>query len=399
MAMWANGSVLELRHVATDATATFLVEREKSQLTFCRLDAPYEKLKVAQTGDTSWGAGGGKFASFTPIAAPDEALYTFQLCANQKKANAAGGEGWYLGVGIGATGVALGHSRVLIGHAAPELFAVTQHARKATLQLDASCVTSSLPQLSPSQIDSFMREGYLVLPSAVPVSLVHEALRQINHELGKPGMMIEGGVEGAAKLAGNTSNSAAIRNLFFGSSVATYVASLVGEIAPPQGAQIALRFPELGPAYEPKGNEWHTDGMRQGKWNPFSLLVGIALSDVQQPQSGNLIVFPKSHHALHGMLQEGGVLAGCATTCTSVDTVWGDGHLPDLGPPIQLLCSKGDVVLCHPKMAHRGGPNLSCNIRYQVYFRIKHALHDDRMERAKTDLFADLDGCQNNKAS
>ncbi|OQR82385.1 hypothetical protein ACHHYP_16136 [Achlya hypogyna] len=389
---WGNGSVLTLRHVASGASMAFLIEQDKGHVTFCRLDAPYEKLRVTQTGETTWGAGGGKFASFVPQHVADD-VYTFQLGANQRKANVDDGEGWFLGVAAGP-GILLGHGLALVGHASPShVFRVTEQARKATLRLDDSCLLGATTSLSPSQISTFMREGFVVLPGAVQLHLVNNALRQINHELGKPGAMIEGGVEGAAKLSGTTSNSAAVRDLYFRSPVHAYVASLVGATAPPQGAQIALRFPEIGPEYEPQGNEWHTDGMRQGKWNPFSLLVGIALSDVPAPQSGNLIVFPGSHHTLHGMLQEGGVLAGVATTCTSVDTVWGDGRLPHLGTPVPLLCSKGDVVLAHPKMAHRGGPNFSPHIRYQVYFRIKHAEHDTRAERVKTDLFGDLDGC------
>ncbi|OQS02316.1 hypothetical protein THRCLA_05303 [Thraustotheca clavata] len=391
---WTNGAVLELCHVRSGLSLNFLVEKDKGQLTFCRLDAPYEKLKVAQTGETNWAAGGGKFSSFVPIPV-ENSYYVFQLAANQKKSNADNEEGWYLGVTQAAIGILLGHGLAFVGNASKNhLFQVTEHARKAKLCLDQSSLTSSLPRLSKIQIDTFMREGYLVIPGAVPLPLVNNALRQINHELGKPGMMIEGGVEGSAKLAGNTSNSAAIRDLYFASPVHSYVESLVGAVVPPQGAQIALRFPEIGPDYQPKGNEWHTDGMRQGKWNPFSLLVGIALSDVQQPQSGNLIVFPKSHQTLHGMLQEGGILAGCTTTCISVDTVWGDGNLPDLGTPIPLLCSKGDLVLAHPKTAHRGGPNFSPNIRYQIYFRIKHMEHEARKEIVKKELFGDLDGCQ-----
>jgi hypothetical protein len=45
-------------------------------------------------------------------------------------------------------------------------------------------------------------------------------------------------------------------------------------------------------------------------------------------------------------------------------------------PPPKVLASTGDVVLCHQKLAHRAGANGSCNIRYQVYFRISHVDHE-----------------------
>ena len=49
--------------------------------------------------------------------------------------------------------------------------------------------------------------------------------------------------------------------------------------------------------------------------------------------------------------------------------------LPDLGAPLQLLLEPGDIVLAHPKLAHRGAPNYSSNIRYMIYFRLKHVMH------------------------
>ncbi len=110
MPAWTNGSIVQLTHVATETTLTVLIEKDKgSAVTFCRVKAPYEKLKVNQQGETTWGAGGGKFASFVPVALDDDEdesaiignhgrLFVFHLCANQKKKNQDGDEGWYLGV-------------------------------------------------------------------------------------------------------------------------------------------------------------------------------------------------------------------------------------------------------------------------------------------------------------
>ncbi|CAK4663722.1 hypothetical protein LEN26_008107 [Aphanomyces euteiches] len=385
---WANGSVVKLIHAASGAEITVLVEKDKTQVTFCRVEAPYEKLHVSQNdGVTSWGPGGGKFALFV-VCDANNGQVTIQLAANQKRSNGENGaEGWFLGVSSSATsGIVLAHGLSLVGNAAAQPFVATELTSKAQLALSSSILHGS--SLTPSQIASFCREGYLILPQAVPLELVHEALRRINHDLGRPGMMVEGGVEGAAKLAGTTSNHPAILDLF--RPVHAAVESLVGHtcVVPPQGAQLALRFPEVAPPYEPKGTEWHTDGMRQGKWNPFTLLVGIALSATPTAHSGNLIVFPKTHHRLHAMLQDNA--SELLRVCVSADQVWGDGELPDMGVPVPLLLQPGDVVLAHPKLAHRGGPNFSPHIRYQVYFRIKHKDHAALQERLETDLFADL---------
>ncbi|CAK4667514.1 unnamed protein product [Aphanomyces euteiches] len=300
---WANGSVVKLIHAASGAEITVLVEKDKTQVTFCRVEAPYEKLHVSQNdGVTSWGPGGGKFALFV-VCDANNGQVTIQLAANQKRSNGENGaEGWFLGVSSSATsGIVLAHGLSLVGNAAAQPFVATELTSKAQL-----------------------------------------ALSSIGHTC----------------------------------------------VVPPQGAQLALRFPEVAPPYEPKGTEWHTDGMRQGKWNPFTLLVGIALSATPTAHSGNLIVFPKTHHRLHAMLQDNA--SELLRVCVSADQVWGDGELPDMGVPVPLLLQPGDVVLAHPKLAHRGGPNFSPHIRYQVYFRIKHKDHAALQERLETDLFADL---------
>ncbi|ETW10502.1 hypothetical protein H310_00792 [Aphanomyces invadans] len=402
---WANGSVVAVTHVTTGTSFRALVEKDKAGpiVTFCNLDAPYEKLKVSQNdGETSWGAGGGKFAAFvaTPLdtAGTTDHVFTLQLCANQKKTNASdGSEGWYLGVVPSAStcrGIHLTPGYVLIGNAAAHSFAVAEITSRAHMQLSAA-TACSLPPLTPGQIDSFCRDGYVILPRAVPVPLVHDALRRINHELGKPGMMIQGGVEGTAKLAGNTSNHPAILDLY--NPLHAAVESLIGRgcVDRPQGAQLALRFPEVCAPYQVLGTEWHTDGMRQGKWNPFTLLVGVTLSDsASSTECGNLLVFPRTHHTLHKMLQSPSDKADLLRACTAADKAWGQGQgLPDLGPPLALRLSPGDAVLAHPKTAHRGGPNFSPHIRYQVYFRIKHKDHAALQTQLETNLYADLEGC------
>merc|ERR1711918_145264 len=48
---------------------------------------------------------------------------------------------------------------------------------------------------------------------------------------------------------------------------------------------------DRGPGYR-----WHVDGVRQGKSNPFSLLVGIPLTNQHHsPSCGNLVIYPASH--------------------------------------------------------------------------------------------------------
>jgi hypothetical protein len=143
-------------------------------------------------------------------------------------------------------------------------------------------------------------------------------------------------------------------------------------------AQIAFRFPELGEddngdgggdcdAALGRSRSWHTDGLRQGKAHPFSLLVGICLSDVVTERAGNLLVWPGSHLLLHrckvgrhgaldhALLQQALAARGADDAHPSPPTPGPanaviDGltyhvnepqDLPDLGPPHAVLARAG----------------------------------------------------------
>jgi hypothetical protein len=398
-----TGAVVQATHVASGYSFRALVEHGASSgplmLSLCSMERPYEKLKVALNGHASWALAAAKFAAFLVESEASQEvkdgvfLVHFKSLAHQKKVSRSQSVGWYLGVAGSSSPALIGDA----GKGNDSLFRLAIVSTRAAFALDTT--RSLMPQsrhsmLSESQRCSFMQNGYLQIRGAVPLSLANAALKRINHDLGIPGNMIDGGVEGSIKLAGNTSNSDAVLDLYYLSDVCKYVEALVGadQVVPPQGAQIALRFPELGEPREPLGTEWHTDGMRQGRLHPFTLLAGIALSNVPEPLCGNLTVFPGSHASLHKQLTVDGKLHGHDDECYKADSVWGDGTLPDLGTPVQLLAARGDVVLAHPNLAHRGGLNFSPDIRYQVYFRIKHKQLDELQDKCAADLWADLQG-------
>jgi ectoine hydroxylase-related dioxygenase (phytanoyl-CoA dioxygenase family) len=177
------------------------------------------------------------------------------------------------------------------------------------------------------------------------------------------------------------------------------------------------------------GRSWHTDGLRQGKRHPFSILLGVALSAtgtiVAAPDAtatsgaaatqtsrrikldantlaGNLLVFPGSHHLLHELTCEGGVLRGYeGVKCTGRNAQNPVG-LPDLGPPTPVLMAAGDVVVAHSKLAHRGAANMSADIRYMVYFRLRHKRlgqpGSPMQLELNTNLWADMQGAMVQRA-
>ena len=58
----------------------------------------------------------------------------------------------------------------------------------------------------------------------------------------------------------------------------------------------------------------------------------------------------------------------------------------------QLTVEKGDLLLVHYQVAHGAAVNLSPNVRYAVYFRLKHVDHDRDPWGAMTDIWRDWEG-------
>jgi hypothetical protein len=63
------------------------------------------------------------------------------------------------------------------------------------------------------------------------------------------------------------------------------------------------------------------------------------------------------------------------------------------GVPSYCLTSL-QVVFAHQKLAHRGGPNTSADIRYQVYFRLRHKQHAEFVDSGilLDDLWVEYEG-------
>ena len=133
-----------------------------------------------------------------------------------------------------------------------------------------------------------------------------------------------------------------------------------------------------------KGAAWHTDGLRRGKQHPFSLLLGVALSDVDEEHKGNLLIWPGKHKLIHTCLNsesKHGFDVGKLRELLEVDQdshaeteeVRGHDNVPDLPPlgkPCSVLLKKGNLVLLHPDLPHSGGPNWGADIRVMIYFRL-----------------------------
>lgn len=156
---------------------------------------------------------------------------------------------------------------------------------------------------------------------------------------------------------------------------------------------MALKFPAPVPvataaAERPIGGKaWHVDGFGQGQHSPFTLLVGVCLSAVSADGCGNFAVHPGAHWALQEEVKR---------TVQANDTLFSgfehDARKPDLGEPVQLHLSPGDCVLATQKLPHLGCGNKSPNIRYQVYFRLRHVDLEHHKEAWLDDLYLPFEG-------
>ena len=129
------------------------------------------------------------------------------------------------------------------------------------------------------------------------------------------------------------------------------------------------------------GRRWHVDGFGEGKHSPFTLLVGVCLSDCVNPGSGNFAVHPGAHWTLQEAVRAQVANGGEAFSSEGINE-----QKPDLGPPVQLMMQAGDCVVAHQKLPHLGMPNCSSEIRYQVYFRLRHIAHDDMIHAWLDDI-------------
>jgi len=202
--------------------------------------------------------------------------------------------------------------------------------------------------------------------------------------------------DGAVQFCPGTGKEDAIQALLHATPLWTLAQRLLGRgcVARGHGAQMALRAPHLGMAplsddsIPPK--QWHIDGMGKGKHSPFSLLLGVALTEQSQPNVGNLVAFRGSHHVLQPLLR------GEIDRASNMFSDEGGAveRKPALSGGQQILLQPGDAVMLHQKVAHRVGVNLSPHIRYQTYFRLSHVDHAQNLEDGSLldDLWGEYEG-------
>jgi hypothetical protein len=241
--------------------------------------------------------------------------------------------------------------------------------------------------LSDAQRALLRRDGWLRLPGGVPRAVVDRALRAINASLGRG--LDPRRVESyrARSFCPELQGDAVVTDLLYAGAAWDAAESLIGagRVKRPRTGQIALSFPDpdahgrLHPHLD--GMYTPSNGVPRGEIVSFTLLVGVMLSDVEEPGSGNLVIWPGTHHLYEEYFRRRGprsLLEGMP-----------DVPLPE---PVAVTGRAGDVVLCHYQLAHAAGPNTSPHVRYAAYFRLEHVDHRRQRWECLTDVWREWPG-------
>jgi hypothetical protein len=228
-----------------------------------------------------------------------------------------------------------------------------------------------------------VRDGFLLVPGAVPAGRVDAALTAINRSLGQglpPDRLPE---LRARSFCPELIRAPEILGLYAGRARALAEAA-IGAVSPPQEAQIALRFPQespVAPVPHIDGMYTPTNGVAAGTLQHFTALLGIFLSDTPAAEMGNLVVWPGSHLALAEHFRQRGL-----------QEITSGFPAVSLAQPRSLRVRAGDVVLSHYLLAHAGGPNRAPHVRYAVFFRLWHQDHTQAGTRPLGDPWALWEG-------
>jgi hypothetical protein len=212
---------------------------------------------------------------------------------------------------------------------------------------------------------SFEKNGYALFPRLLDEKTVKAARRRIDKDLAKnydPARKTEYDNQ---SFCPDIRNSDEITALFKHPQVQRRVGALVSldQLGFDPGQIAIRRAHNVDRSYEPQphidGIPTPHNGVAGDELSPFTMLVGVFLSDVIADFAGNFTVWPGSHLLIEQYFRKSG----------RESLRKGMPQIPR-GLPVQLHASAGDVVLCHYQLAHAASVNTSDNDRCAVFFRL-----------------------------
>lgn len=227
------------------------------------------------------------------------------------------------------------------------------------------------------------RDGYVVFRGVVPQTLVATARDAIEHDLATAFDPAQRLTYEHTSYCPTLREAPPITDLLGCAAVQAVLASIFEPTRlRHEPGQIAVRWAREVDRAIPMGA--HIDGVPHpnnglppaGGIRNFTLLLGVYLTPIVRPFTGNLVVWPRSHHVYESYFR------GAREAARHL----GQPRLP-LGEPVHLMAEPGDVVLAHYQLGHVATRNMGDVTRLAVYFRM--AL-DDVAERSLhylTDMF------------
>ncbi|GAB2494101.1 hypothetical protein GCM10027063_36930 [Promicromonospora xylanilytica] len=178
-------------------------------------------------------------------------------------------------------------------------------------------------------------------------------------------------------------------NLFNEPPILEHVKGLLGDYLTPTTVQIQIRLPEDEVSGAQPVKHMHVDGVATPHLAPdelrtFSLLVGVVLSSITDPDAGALRYVEGGHEAMSKWFRDEWSIGMAAQVPEHINTL----------PGTPFLAEPGDVLFMHHLVPHRVGINTSKDPRVMAYFRVSHTSHAARRVEALRDPWLDFEPVQ-----
>lgn len=256
---------------------------------------------------------------------------------------------------------------------------------------NATLATAACPEAKQRR---FFEEGYTVLNGVIPNEFVSTASKLVSYWASSstrariishgPGA----GSGGRVELQGEISRDFQIMRIFSNTALFHVAQLLIGvdEVAPVTASSIHVYYPSLEPPssnipVRSPGCEWVIEGFTtHGGHSPYTLLIGVPLTDMSDPFSGNLCLHSSSHIFLQDSFRA--QVAGSSDSFSQPGSS-GKPELPECPP---LLLNRGDAFMCTHKCAISYLSNCQEDCTKIAFFKLSHIDHEGGMKEMALDF-------------
>lgn len=240
-------------------------------------------------------------------------------------------------------------------------------------------------KLDATDLRTFMDNGVIIKRGFVPARLIHRAQSLVMGWYFAEMNQRQLAEYTQRTFAPDLSSHDDMLALFTESGANELVHDLIGDFVPVSKTQVQIRVPEADLTHVQPHKPMHVDGVGCPHLDPaelrtFSLLIGIVLSDISDPEVGALRYIPGGHLRMAEWFR----------------TEWSIGLTDQVPPHLEsehgtsFLGKPGDLLLMHHLVPHAVGHNRTAKPRIMAYFRVSHIDHATRRLEALRDPWLDF---------